>query len=85
MNKTIKLRAGDKLTRQAMRSAHLLGRHGTAEDLTVVAPSPVLSYWAGTCTDCHAVLRYGVGMTGANQDRVPSAVRPVSALGVVLA
>lgn len=51
--KPIRLKAGDRFTRKAMRTAHDDGRHGPAD-----APLDVLANWASICADCNARHRY---------------------------
>lgn len=52
--KTINLRPMTREVRAAMREAHDDGRHGDG------SAADVVTYWAETCADCHAVWRYEV-------------------------
>lgn len=56
MPKTITLKPGDRATRDAMREAHDMGRHGAPD-----APYDILLQWAGICSDCNARYHYEFG------------------------
>lgn len=43
----IKLRPGDRATREVMRDAHEDGRHGDG------TKTDVLTHWASCCAECH--------------------------------